>query len=608
MPRGARSAPHSLDAGARGGSPPDGARRLTLVNDLASVGEASDWLRAVGRDAGLVADDLYRLDLCAGELLINIVSYAYDDQRAHRIELGLAVGDRDVTLEIVDDGRPFDPVAHPLARAATSLAEARWGGWGLRLVRQFADQYRYERRGAENVVAIVLQRQAVPAGPGTERAPRGPDRRRNRGAAVFPLRRSDGTLVPAEARAGLDRRLLGFISRFELFRGIPYALVEHAIADCRVRRFADGAVLLSPGERNSSLGFVISGRLRIHLDAPDSQNFFPIEAGDCVGEMSVVDGEPVSAYVVADAGCRILFVEADTLFSRLLSIPEVSRNFMTVLTERVRRTSQRIVDQIKSAMELEQLQRELRFAAEIQAGMLPQESPLFPERTDVDCAARLRAARQVGGDFYDAFLVDQQRLLVTIGDVCGKGLPAALFMVRALTLVRSEATRRTGARRSHLQRTVERLNRLLVERNEASLFVTTVCALLDTSTGELAYVNAGHNPPALALGDGPFDLLAGPRNPMVGIVADRAYAPGEVTLSPNSVLVLYTDGVIEARAANGEQFGEARLIAALNAAPERGATRLVEEIMAAVDHFSGDTAQTDDIAVLVLRYLGPAQQ
>ena len=601
MPPGARSAPHSPEPGEP--RPADATRRLTLSNELASVGRASDWLRTLGDEAGLAPDDVYRLDLCAAELLTNIVSYAYDDRRAHRIELEVAVNGHDVTLEIVDDGRAFDPVAHPLPRAATSLAEARLGGLGLRFVREFADEFRYERRGPENVASLVFHRQTA-----RRHAARGADRRRNRGTSAFPLQRSDGTLVEAEARSGFDRRLLGFISRFEIFRGVPYNLVEHAIAGCRVRRFTDGTVLLKPGERNASLGFVLSGKLRVHLDAPDSTNFFTIDAGDCFGEMSVVDGAPVSAYVVADAGCRVLFVEADTLFRRLLSIPEVGRNFMAVLTERVRRTSQRIVDQLRSAMELEQLQRELRFAAEIQAGMLPQESPLFPERTDVDCAARLRVARQVGGDFYDAFFVDQHRLLVTIGDVCGKGLPAALFMVRALTLLRSEATRRTGAPRGQLQRTMERLNRSLAERNDASLFVTTVCALLDTATGDLAYLNAGHNAPALALGGAPFEFLAGPRNPLVGIAAGRAYAPGEVILPPGSVLVLYTDGVIDAQAADGQRFGEARLLATLNAAAERTAPRLVDEITSAVDRFAGDTPQTDDIAILVLRYSGPARE
>ena len=573
--------------------------RLTLANELAAVGRASEWLRALAEEAGLDAEDAYRLDLCAGELLTNVVEYAYEDRGPHSIELDAAVSDREVRLEIADDGRPFDPVTHRLVRPAELLSQARWGGWGLRLVRQFADEYRYERRGDRNVVSLVLHRRG---GPHTAR---GVDRRRNRDPVVFPLHRADGTVVDADARSGVDRRVLGFISQLEVFRDAPYALVEDALAGCRIQRFADGALLRRAGEQNTAILFVLSGRLRVHLDAPDSAEFFTIEAGDCVGELSVIDGKPTSAYVVADAGCRVLMVDADTLFDRLLSIPEVSRKFMVMLADRVRRTSERMLEQTRSAMELKQLQRELGLAQEIQAGMLPQESPLFPERADVDCAARIRVASQVGGDFYDAFFIDQTRLLVTIGDVCGKGMPAALLMVRAVTLLRSEATRRTGAKRGQLQRMVERLNQQLAERNEASLFVTTFCALLDTATGKLAFVNAGHNAPLLALGDGSFERLAGPRNPVAGFVGTLSYSAGEVALSPESVLVLYTDGVIDAQAASGETFGERRLFDTLNAAAGRSATELVDRTMAAVDGFVGDAAQADDIAVLALRYSGP---
>jgi serine phosphatase RsbU (regulator of sigma subunit)/anti-sigma regulatory factor (Ser/Thr protein kinase) len=603
MPPAARSAPLKPGPGEPSGSQrkarPVATHRLTLASNLAAVGEASEWLRGLAGGAGLDAEDTYRVDLCAGELLTNIVEYAYEDRAPHSIELGAAMDDREIRLEIADDGLPFDPVTHRLVRPPDLLSEARWGGWGLRLVRQFADECRYERRGNRNIVSLVLRRRTGP------HVARGIERRRTRGAAVFPLHRSDGAIVHADARSGLDRRVLGFISQLEIFHDVPYALVEGALAASRIQRFPDGALLRRPGEQSTGILFVLSGRVRVHLDAPDSGRFFTIEAGACVGELSVIDGRPASAYVVADAGCRILFVDADTLFDRLLPIPEVNRKFMVMLTERVRRTSERVLEQTRSAMELQHLQRELGLAQEIQAGMLPQESSLFPERTDVECAARIRVARQVGGDFYDAFFIDQTRLLVTIGDVCGKGMPAALLMVRAVTLLRSEATRRTGAKRGQLQRMVERLNQQLAERNEASLFVTTFCALLDTATGKLMFVNAGHNLPLLALGHGSFELLSGPRNPVAGFVGTLTYSAGEVALPPGSTLVLYTDGVIDAQAAGGELFGEQRLLDTLNGAPVRGATQLVEGIMAALDGFAGGAAQADDIAVLALRYAGP---
>jgi anti-sigma regulatory factor (Ser/Thr protein kinase) len=176
---------------------------LTLANDLSAVGQASEWLRTLGAEAGVAADDIYRIDLCAAELLTNIVSYGYDDQRAHEIELALTVHYSEVALEIADDGRPFDPVAHPSARPATSLAEARWGGWGLRLVRQFADECRYaSRRGTCRACAARRR-----AGAGTRARARGLERRAT--AAVVSIAPVGGT--SRWTRSGPDAAL-GFIS------------------------------------------------------------------------------------------------------------------------------------------------------------------------------------------------------------------------------------------------------------------------------------------------------------------------------------------------------------------------------------------------------------
>src|SRR5262249_33139841 len=185
---------------------PAATRGLTLAADLASVGRASEWLRALAAEAGLDAEDAYRLDLCAGELLTNVVEYAYEDRTSHSIELAATAGDREVRLEIADDGRPFDPVAHPLVRPPAVPSDARGGGWGRRVVRRSAAESRSGRRGARNVVPLALHRRDEP------QAERGVDRRRNPEPPVFPLRRADGTVVAAEQRSGVDRRVLGFIS------------------------------------------------------------------------------------------------------------------------------------------------------------------------------------------------------------------------------------------------------------------------------------------------------------------------------------------------------------------------------------------------------------
>lgn len=567
-------------------------RRLALEGEPAAVRRAADWIRGLGAELAIEAEDLRRLELCATELLGNIVRHASDGPDEHQIELRARVNERTAALEIADDGRAFDPTAWRPDDSPGSADEPRKDGAGLRLVQQFADECRYARRGKRNVVTLVLKRHPAANG----HAPRGPDRRKRTGPAAVPLWRRDGTLVLADERHGVDRRLRGFISQFEVFRGVPYQLVEDAIAACRIVSYPDGQVLLRPGERGDALVFVLAGRLRVHLDAPDSANFFTIGAGDFTGELAVIDGKPVSAYVVADSGLRVMLVDAETLFRRLLTVPEVNRNFMTAYSERVRGTSVHVIEQLRAEM----AHRESQSAQRIQAAVLPQGAALLPARSEVDCAASLRPAREVGGDFYDAFLLDRTRLFVAIGDVSGTGLPTALGVARTLACLRREAASGT------LPEAIGRVNRALCEGNEAGLAVSLFCAVLDTATGRLAYLSAGHPAPALARGDGLFRPLEVARNPVVGVVGNAAYSGGEVELAPGSALVLRTDGASDAQTWGREAFGDARLLEALNDADDRSAHALIEDTMAAIDRFVGDAPQSDDITLLALRYRGPA--
>jgi phosphoserine phosphatase RsbU/P len=281
-------------------------------------------------------------------------------------------------------------------------------------------------------------------------------------------------------------------------------------------------------------------------------------------------------------------------------VPGVARNLMTVFAERMRINNNRITERVKATMELERLQRELHFAKDIQESMLPQGYPLFPERADLFCGGRMRAAREVGGDFYDAFFIDQDRLFLTIGDICGKGMPAALLMARTMTLLRSEATRRVRSQRQHVKDILDRVNRRLCENNTNSYFSSIFAAMFSASTGMLTYVNAGHNPPLISSSGSTFRFEAGPRNPVVGITAERHYRGGEVKLSSGDTLVLYTDGVTEAEDAESEQFGEDRLLSTLNSSQGQDASSIVDTLFEAVDVFTKRHQQSDDITVLVL--------
>src|SRR5262249_27014408 len=275
------------------------------------------------------------------------------------------------------------------------------------------------------------------------------------------------------------------------------------------------------------------------------------------------------------------------------------------LTDRMRRTNDRIIERFKSSIELQALQRELLFAREVHAGMVPERITLEPSRPELQCSGYMRPARQVGGDFYDAFYMEAGRLAVVMGDVCGKGMPAALYMARTMTLLRSEAMhKRARTQRQHTLDIAESTNRMLCRNNDAGYFVSVFAGVLDITTGLLTWVNAGHPAPAMARGSSEFRFLTGPRHLLMGVSEEARYTVGETALPPGSALLLYTDGAMEAENAQGTMFGSARLLGLLNEAKNRDAQAIIDTAVEAVDAFAEGRAQGDDLTLLALRYAG----
>ena len=213
---------------------------------------------------------------------------------------------------------------------------------------------------------------------------------------------------------------------------------------------------------------------------------------------------------------------------------------------------------LRRGLELEYLKRESRAAREIQENMVPR-GQLLPGRAEVDCAGLMHPANDVGGDFLDAFFIDERRLFFAVGDVSGKGFPAALFMARAIQALRDHATH--GGSLPDLLASV---NRGLCENNNSCMFVTLFCAVLDTSDGDLVYACCGHPPPLFADGKAGFTWLASPEAPALGMVEDQAFEAGRTRLDPGGTIVIYTDGVTEGTSAAGDMFEEERLLNVAN--------------------------------------------
>ena len=428
---------------------------------------------------------------------------------------------------------------------------------------------------------------------------RGGNRRRNPvGASIFPLALPDGTCVAAERRSTIDRRT--YESPLQLFRDIPQKIVQELLDSCPVREFAAEATVLTPGQANEHIYMLLAGRLRVHLDAVDSASPILIEVGGCIGELSIIDGKPVSAYVVAEKGSRLLTIPQDAFWARILPNPGVARNLLRVLTERMRRNNDAVLEGMRRQLLYEHLQKELRLAREIQASMLPARRPQNGSALDI-CAA-MEPAREVGGDLYDFFQVGDGALCFLVGDVSDKGLPAALFMARTMDIVRVVTRLMPGARGSAPEpaEIIACVNRELCQNNAACMFVTLFFGVLDPRTGRLLYCNAGHNAPYVAGANGARALEC-VRGVPLGVRSEAAYRTFETALAPAETLFVFSDGVTEATNAALEFYGEARLEQVLAACSGRASEEVVGSVVASVAAFVGEATRSDDITAMALR-------
>lgn len=249
--------------------------------------------------------------------------------------------------------------------------------------------------------------------------------------------------------------------------------------------------------------------------------------------------------------------------------------------------------------EKERIGAELSVATHIQASMLPCIFPAFPNRREFDIYATMTPAKEVGGDFYDFFLVDDDHLAVVIADVSGKGVPAALFMVIAKTLIKDHT--QSG---KPPEEVFTEVNRQLCEANDENLFVTAWMGVLEISTGKLVYVNAGHNPPAIGRKNGETEFLRSRPGFVLAGLDFTKYRAGSLELMPGDLLYLYTDGVTEAMNTAQELYGEERLKRTLDANVSAAPEEIFKAVKKDLDDFVADAPQFDDITMLAMRYLG----
>jgi serine phosphatase RsbU (regulator of sigma subunit) len=272
------------------------------------------------------------------------------------------------------------------------------------------------------------------------------------------------------------------------------------------------------------------------------------------------------------------------------------------------RLSESIQNLTETITAKERIEGELNVAREIQLSILPQQFPPFPNVKEIDIDAKIVPAKEVGGDLYDFFFLEPQgdnataeinedKLFIVIGDVSGKGVPAALFMAVTKTLIKATASGELTP-----AQVLQKVNKELAADNDACMFVTLFSGVLDIHTGEFTYCSAGHNPPYLLSQDGRVSMLDKKGGLCLGVMDDEEYVSSNLTLKKGDILFLYTDGVPEAMDGDNNLYSDERLDELLNNRSVSDTEGIINYVFEDVRKFSGDTPQSDDITMLALRY------
>ncbi len=404
------------------------------------------------------------------------------------------------------------------------------------------------------------------------------------------------------------------LARVPIFNHLPDTELELLARTLQTREVAPETIVFREGEPGEYLYVVIYGQLDIikSLGTPDERLLASRGPGEFVGELGLVNPDGLRTATVRSRGTTSFWQMRQADFHDLISRhPQTAFEMVKVLSGRLtvahdqtiqdlhekNEQLQQAFDELKAAqeelVEKERLERELQVAFEIQMSILPQS---LPRLAGFNFGAKISPARFVGGDFYDVFLIDENKVGVVIGDVADKGVPSAIFMAQTHALMYAEARR--GRSPGEVLREV---NRDLARMNATGLFVTIIYGVLDGESGRFEYARAGHELPLLRCLGNQAKLVEWSQGQPVGLFDQPVFDEQQIRLKPGATLLLYTDGITDCRNAKGEFFGVDRLCLSM-AGPRAGdAQHACDEIWKSLHKHLGQSAQDDDVTLLAVQ-------
>jgi phosphoserine phosphatase RsbU/P len=402
--------------------------------------------------------------------------------------------------------------------------------------------------------------------------------------------------------------------KIPLFKKMPKVDLFQLVDQLPVENYEAGSFLFREGERGDSLFIITKGKLEIVL-APNTKDEMLLRTcgpGECVGEMSLIMPQGMrTASARLKEDCTVRVMTRQKFNDLLLQYPQIAYSMVEIMSERLDTSNesafndlvaknqklQSAYDELKEAqaqiIEKERLERELEVAADIQLSILPD---VLPDTEEFSFGAKILPARQVGGDFYDVFQLQNDRIGIVIGDVADKGIPSALFMARAHALIMAEADIAISA-----SEVMQLVNSHITRLQKSTQFVTVLYGILDLKTRLFSYARAGHEPPLLLHPNGSVDRLPHSAGMALGLWDPITLDEKTITLAPGDTLIMYTDGMTDCRNPEGESFGLERIKTLLSDLPKLNAQQICDTMLETLINYQNGSKQDDDVTLVTIK-------